>query len=121
MILGGLWGFKNADSPNLAKRIFKRIVNRKTAYKYNPSFQNKKGFDQFFLADRIWSITKNNATVHDSYLCTSLGGDSFPSKRIGSCFVGNQNKDSNCELDNSSFHICPRECRPKDHQDWLFC
>jgi hypothetical protein len=95
-------------------------VDKNIASKYNPGFKNTKGFDQFFLTDQVWPITKTNATIHDSYTCKSFIGSPFPTKRIGACFVG-RIADLGCELNNSSYMICPQNCRPKDHQEWIYC
>ena len=65
-----------------------------------------------------------NATIHDAYLCSWLGGDPWPSKRpVYNCFVGCSHCCDQIEQSDSFKYdkVCPEECRPKNHQDWIYC
>jgi hypothetical protein len=87
-ILGGMWGYrKNELNLNLARKIFELMLNKQLALKYN--FESRKGLDQFFLADHVYPLIKQDAVIHDSYLCLNYrDSQPFPTKRIGNCFVG---------------------------------
>ena len=81
---------------------------------------HQKHFDQRMLRKHVYPLIKNNSTIHDSYLCKiykdSVG---FPSKRIGSCFIGGVSQNTTCENENGK--KCPVECRPIDHKDLINC
>lgn len=74
--------------------------------------------DQNFLSAYVYPLVSNNALVHDSYFCKKFGGLPFPFQREGDCFVGATN---NCNKYYPHLYVCPNECRPKDHQDWIYC
>lgn len=115
-ILGGLWGFASHLNRNLATHLFNTMKNKINAEKYNSNFLNPKGSDQHFLRDLFWQYARDNATIHDSYLCKSYKGTPFPTQRdINFSFLG----DPYCGFSSQKpFNVtCPVECRPKDHQD----
>ncbi len=127
-MLGGMWGFKSFQNRPLANEIYSKIINKELSQEYNKE-KNAKMSDQYFLWKHVYPIVKTDALAHDSYYCNKYGGIPFPTKRIESCFVGGM--EGHYELDtcksnytfvqNASFYICPKECRPKDHQDWITC
>ena len=84
---------------------------------FNGNLKSPKGADQHFLTQHVYPFVKSNSIIHDSYLCTSYGGDGFPTKRIGNCFIGSTEA---CNT-TASFTECPKQCRPKEHQDWTTC
>ena len=106
----------------LANYFFKIITNQRIALHFN-KIKNLKGRDQHLLTAFFSYHSIRNSTTHDSYLCFWLGGDPFPTKREGDCFVGctdccNRTK----ELGKRTYDkICPIECRPKNHKDWFYC
>ncbi len=112
-MLGGMWGFYNARDRFLSFHLLNLIVFSR---KYNYGKANLKGYDQFFLAT-IYSLLKDSAVIHDSYTCEIFGGQPFPSRREGDCFVGGLGE---CNR-NGSFRECPVKCRPKMHLDWTTC
>ena len=112
-----MWGFYNSRDRNLANKIFDLIKNPKIANVYNKNLTSPKGRDQHFLKDYVYPLVKNKSIVHDSFLCVRFGGDPFPTKRVGDCFLGSARV---CNP-NSTFHQCPIKCRPKDHQEWTSC
>ena len=117
-ILGGMWGFYNERNRTLAKRILGSILLKNISIRYNSNNKSPKGADQYFLTSHVYGLIKSDSIVHDSYLCQSYGGSAFPTKRNGNCFIGNP---FDCNMTASSFFQCPPQCRPKNHQDWLYC
>ena len=78
-----------------------------------------KGRDQDFLGQQVWPIISSVSIVHDAYLCKSFGGQPFPTKRQGNCYIGNAGP---CDPINGVFeHKCPPECRNPNGKDWEFC
>ena len=66
-----------------------------------------------------------DAMVHDSYFClkyTESMIKAFPTKRKNEIanFVGSviQTKTG---LNFTKQNQCPKECRPKEHKDWIYC
>jgi hypothetical protein len=77
-----------------------------------------KGNDQDFLGHHVYPIMRDNAMVHDAYLCQQFGGRPFPTKRDGDCYICNAGP---YDSTNGDFqHICPMQCRPKDHPGKFF-
>lgn len=72
--------------------------------------------DQTFLRTHVYKKILDHTLVHDSYNCKVLGGVGWPTKRDGDCFVGG----FDCNSTNA-YYICPVECRPADHKEWLYC
>lgn len=111
-----MWGFYNSKNKSLAERIFNLLVNKTLADEYKKL--NDRWSDQFFLRDYVYGLIKNDSLIHDSYLCCFYKDSvSFPTKRVGNCFVG---QIGNCNLNSTSIK-CPIECRPKAHLDWINC
>ena len=82
-----MWGFKSKSDKYLANIIYKLILDKRIATKYNN--ESKIQGDQNFLADYIYPLIKDNSLIHDSYFCRSyLDSEPFPTKRLGNCFVG---------------------------------
>ena len=124
-----MWGFYNARNRNIASKIF-QLVKQKASTKTS---QNRYGEDQFFLGKHVYSLVKDDAIIHDSYLCGFYKDSSpFPTRRNQSCFVGGKpyhfNK-TDCkplaflrdQLKRRPFYVCPKECRHPDHLDWSYC
>ena len=122
-----MWGFANSKDRQLAKKLFNSITNPVIAKNYKKNGRDRKGYDQFFLTDFVWSFAKWNATAHDSYTCSKFPNSApFPTKRLNpECFVGLQNacdEGTNHEPSTSrSKDFCPIECRPPNHLDWFYC
>ncbi len=119
-MLAGMWGFYNSRDRYLAEKIFYLMMN--------PKFTNQEADDQKFLKDQVFGMVRDKALIHDSYFCRfDNNARPFPSRRSGSCFVGDQ-FDCDHGLDDNEFmkkygftQKCPLECRPSNHQDWEYC
>ena len=83
-----MWGFYNARNRIIANNIFELIKDNAISKQYNGNFKSPKHADQSFLAKYVYPLVKSSMIVHDSYLCTSFGGEPFPTKRLGNCFIG---------------------------------
>ena len=121
-ILGGMFGIRHL---NETSREARRSEFDKMLADFGPRWQ--KGADQWALSAVVAPHAAPDSLVHDSYLCKSgyMKGSRriqpFPTQREGITgtssipnFVGNTN----------SYGIkteCPKQCRPKNHQDWKFC
>ena len=112
-----MWGFYNERDRNLAKRFFYLFLDKKESLQFNQGLKSPKGSDQNFLAQHVYPTLRSNSITHDSYLCSGYGGSAFPTKRLGDCYIGGV---AVCDF-NATFHECPVQCRPKEHQDWKFC
>ena len=115
-----MWGFYNSRNRSLATKIFEMIIDKNISRIYNPvnGTINKKGHDQFFLEEYVHPLIHNRSVTHDSFICERFGGDPFPTKRVGNCFIGSTN---GCNTTGVFFKDCPIKCRPKNHQDWNQC
>ncbi|CAF4601910.1 unnamed protein product, partial [Rotaria sp. Silwood2] len=119
-ILGGLWGASPARARRYLFHIFQPMLVPSIARQY------KGAGDQQFLSDYIWSNVKTYSLIFDSYYCNIFGGQPFLSQRpIGdNCFLGCIRS---CCINTTSSgspnqnNTCPPACRPKDHQDWIYC
>ena len=73
------------------------------------------------LFSRPWA--RAIAMSHDAYSCKEFSHTSpFPTQRtegLGN-FVGSV-VDTNSSLPFQAEFVCPKKCRPKNHQDWIYC
>jgi hypothetical protein len=113
-----MWGFKNARDRKLAKRIFELALSKEIADRYNPNRNSPDFVDEEFLKDHVFSLIKDKSLVHDSFYCHHWGGNPWPTRRLGNCFVG---KPGSCDVNGTDFDECPVQCRPKEHTDWKTC
>ena len=93
---------------------------------------HSKGLDQLLLAQYLWPIAQNDMICHDSYHCNvfkSPFNRPFPTQRKSGPdfsyieewnFVGSNGGTIYLDAWDSTM-LCPEECRPKEHQDWLLC
>jgi hypothetical protein len=119
-MLGGMWGFRPSLNPNISRRIHNIIHNRELVARYGGIA------DQAFLTSYVWPLAKSSAIVHDSFLCRNGYGhhsEPFPTQRPSAnktnCFVGCVRPC--CSSEKMPFEVCPKECRPKDHPEWIYC
>ena len=114
-ILGGMWCFRPQNSPTKAKHSLKLMLEN--AGKRSSTSEATKGNDQFMLQRYLWPKVKNDVIQHDSYLCKSYPGSiAYPSQRSSIIEIIGASRSWGFEA-----MECPKECRPKDHQDWLYC
>ena len=115
VILGGMWCYRTINNIAKATRILELIL--KNAAKRSSTSEASKGNDQPMLHIYLWPELKNDVIQHDSYLCKRYAGSiPFPSQRSAvNEIIGLTNR-SGIEA-----RVCPTECRPRDHQDWLYC
>jgi hypothetical protein len=106
-----------------AKGLFAKIIDKSKAKQYISGQGFCCGADQGFLSSEVWPEASRNSTVHDSYLCNAFGKSRpYPTKRPTEtyCYVS-------CNLCCNTTQIadkmkeCPVQCRPKEHQDWIYC
>jgi hypothetical protein len=119
-MLGGMWGFRPSLNPNISRSIHNKIHNRELVARYGGIF------DQEFLTYHVWPLAKSSAIAHDSFLCKGGYGHKpkpFPTQRPPAnktnCFVGCVRPC--CGRGKMPFGECPKECRPKDHPEWIYC
>ena len=112
-----MWGAHTSLNRNLSKTIFELAIDEQISKTFNPTGLTPKGYDQNFLAQHVYKLIKTNSTIHDSYICMSYQDSKpFPTERkvkdhVGSVWVPEPIKITEC----------PKECRPPDHQDWIYC
>jgi len=91
-----MWGFYNSRDLLMANSIFDLILNVNMAKKYSSNkCKNEYNGDQNFLKKHVYPRIKRRSIVHDSFTCALYGGDPFPTKRIGDCFIGKNGKCQN--------------------------
>ncbi len=117
-----MWGAKPSLNPGFTQELFQRLFIN--AMNKNEEEFHAKFFDQALLARFIFPYIHGRVLVHDSYHC---GGHlhinetkAWPTQRpeeqplnfVGAVY------DSKAE---PMLVECPPPCRPKDHQDWIYC
>jgi hypothetical protein len=100
--------------------ILLKIYNRKLIKTYTGRA------DQTFLATHIWPLAESNILIHDSFHCNYGFGyktEPYPTQRPSAneinCFLGCLRPC--CGQGKMSFEECPKECRPKNHPEWIYC
>lgn len=88
-----------------------------------------KGLDQNALHAVVWPEAQKDMVAHDSYLCHHFASDfnrPWPTQRISGPdfsapevlnFVGSNGG----KITLANHGECPKQCRPKNHPDWLLC
>jgi hypothetical protein len=119
-MLGGMWGFRPSLDRTTSRMILNKIHNRDLIKGYGGSL------DQIFLTREVWPQAKSNMIVHDSFHCKTNYGqkpDPFPTQRPSgnetNCFVGCVRPC--CGQGKMPFGECPKECRPQNHPEWIYC
>ena len=80
-------------------------------------------FDMVYLREIVWPVINSTVNMYDSFHCKAEElGESlpFPTKREGSLYVGSGPVKYNL-MEKIANRACPAICRPKDHQDWIYC
>ena len=112
-IMGGMWCFRPAQSSPLGEDLLDGIL-AKSDRDFNPDISTRQ--DQTFLSSVVWPRIKARVLQHDAYLCRRFtGAKPFPTERRRH-FVG-------CVRDCDVYgkEVCPEECRPKEHPEWIYC
>lgn len=116
--------FANIRNRQIGKSVYEIIMSRRIQKDFNPLNLNPKLVDQGFLTAYVWPIAEFNSTIHDSYLCSVLGGEPFPTRRPEdkychvACFIPCCDSSLNQV---QTMPLCPIQCRPKEHQNWYYC
>ncbi|CAF1385640.1 unnamed protein product [Rotaria sordida] len=133
-MLGGLWGVASNRLSFNDRLIMASVLlpsnNENERHLFYKTYSG--GGDQLFLEHHIWPLARHNSLTHDSFTCFwsryiyRADTRPFPSQRQHpSCFVGCPKPccipEMTQSLDFSSYKKCPSSCRPKEHNDWLFC
>ena len=117
-ILGGLWCYRNIKNKTLATSILDCMINKaeKRIYKNGEAHF---GSDQLLLIKCLWKVTKDDSLQHDSYACETFSGSTpYNTQRSNNWeFIGCRRGCAHRKLQKH----CPVACRPKKHQDWLYC
>ena len=121
-IQGGMWGAQPYKNRTLLSNLGHKVIVR------THSSNKKKTYnvDQTVLRDVVWPFAKKDVVQHDSYYCSDHRYQAshpilpFPTRRQGHAFIGKVN------FNNGIFRVvkvkeCPIKCRPKNHQDWIYC
>ncbi|XP_057303844.1 uncharacterized protein LOC130641169 [Hydractinia symbiolongicarpus] len=115
-VLAGLFCFRNSKNETVSDLVFNAI--RKHGYHKNETFEPFKESDQTLLRDFVWPLVRHDSMQHDGYSCERYPESyPFPSRREtnSSGFMG-------CKRPCTRVvPPCPLKCRPKNHQDWMFC
>jgi hypothetical protein len=119
-ILGGLWGAATKRARYSLFAFFYPILMPSIARLYTGAG------DQQFVSDFVWPKVKQRSLSFDSHFCQKYGSRPFLSQRPkGNCYLGCVRPccDNTTRNENSNKYMkpCPVECRPKDHQDWIYC
>ncbi|CAF3562949.1 unnamed protein product [Rotaria sordida] len=119
-ILGGLWGASPGRARHYLYYIFQPMLVPSIAQQY------KGAGDQQFLSDNVWGKVRRRSLSFDSYSCHIFGGRPFLSQRplSDNCFLGCIRPcciTTTSHNSNNPNNTCPPACRPKDHQDWIYC
>lgn len=119
-ILGGLWTAAQYRNRLLFYRLFSVLLDRIKVQRYTLSN------DQTFLSEIVWPKVKDQTLAFDSFTCGDFKHYGtqrpFPTQRPSvDCHLGCVRP---C-CQNSSRVIlpkqCPKECRPVNHFDWIYC
>ena len=124
-ILGGMFGIKQ-DTTKSKKDALSEFISMADDDILGQSWE--KGNDQHLLSKFVAPRAKNEALVHDSYICKNndflKGAISlpFPTQRmvVENATRQEPNFVGNCG-DGGIMDVCPIECRPHEHKDWTFC
>lgn len=118
-ILGGLWGAATLYARKVLFSIFEPILVPSIVSRYIGAG------DQDYLQEFVWPRVANNSLAFDSYTCARYGGRPFLTQRQERhCFLGCIRP---CCTNATNYvppnlaEICPLACRPKHHQDWIYC
>ena len=111
-ILGSMWCYCTANSLTRATDNLELIL--KNARRRSSISEAKKGDDQDMPQKYLWPVLKNDIIQYDSYLCKKYSGSKpYPSQRLAINEVIGGFR--------SIAPLCPEECRPRKHLDWLYC
>ena len=117
-IMGGMWGYRPLRNVALSRLFLSKLRNATLMKSYTGVA------DQDFLHEEVWPLVKHDLLAHDSYHCEMFGTKAlpFPTQRSSftdrNLFVGCIRP---CSRSRYPLVPCPISCRPKQHQDWIYC
>ena len=115
-----MFGIYNARNRVLSDKLYKYLIDRKISYKYKND--DTYGEDQKYLPHYVYPFIRENSIIHDSHLCNRFkDSEPFPTRIQGGCWVGKPYVIEQDDCEKLCWHVCPIECRPKDHLDWWSC
>ena len=115
-IVGCCWGMKLSKlERSMMSSAFAMVSNSTILY----ANQEAYGEDQEFLRWYVWPWAVYNSISHDAYYCQDYPNTTpFPTERKIELF----NYVSAYPYEIGPYvAVCPKECRPKNHQDWEYC
>ena len=119
-ILGCSWGVKlqRPSTRKLYRESFYKSMND-TSLSYAPRTSYQP--DQRILTKYFWPWAKDTMMAHDSYCCKIFraGWRPYPTARTNEApnFIGAASLKATIPKGNE----CPQDCRPANHQDWVYC
>ncbi|XP_042868648.1 uncharacterized protein LOC122250963 [Penaeus japonicus] len=134
-ILGGLWGVRARSE----RHVGELAALRDDLFARGRGRLKTWGQDQIILAEVLWPAMQGDQVAHDSFFCQSFPETRpFPTERRNGEFVGairyvrlgdvirgikkmSRIFDINLSLHSSIQTQCPKECRPPEHPEWIFC
>merc|ERR1711963_201623 len=104
------------------KEAFEATI-QSLGYKYG--MLQMKTLDQTILQRFVWPLVSKYTLAHDSHLCKKYKDSetkAFPTERMQGVgnFVGSVIETGGSMSFTEEFE-CPKDCRPPDHQDWIYC
>lgn len=119
-MLGGMWGFRPSLDPKMSLVLHNKIHLQNLVQRYGGIN------DQIFLSNEVWPYAQSSVIVHDSFICKKNYGhptEPFPIQRLPpyqtNCYIGCVRPC--CPDGKLPFGECPKECRPKNHSEWIYC
>lgn len=108
-----MWGGANWNLTQTSSLRTSLITN---GYKW------RKNYDQIMLARTVWTAAKNDAIIHDSYLCRIFENTvPWPTQRENQSHYVGKSSGWKVHEDLQKVPECPFKCRPRDHIDWTYC
>lgn len=112
-MLAGMWCFQHAGDKTKGHYLVEELFERVKSYK------NINRSDQPLINSIFWRDLENDSIQHDAYTCKYFNNSKpFPTKRDEMTFIGCPSHDC---VGKVTIKECPVECRPNEHQEWVYC
>ena len=115
--MAGLWGAKNSADREKISELGSTLFHSKPRKYWD--------FDQALLRRIVWPEAVRSVLQHDAYSCKYNKFNQFhpvmpfPARREGLLYAGwGPVKTS---PNRTGIVACPKNCRPRDHPDWVTC